>query len=136
MIDPKSTKAEKEFTLIKHRQEVLKFSNALTLMQMVRIQLQKHIVPPPFRPENNQRLEERLTKLVDDHLQTKEPVDFFKVAGIEKPDISILDENFLKDKPEKEHEDLRLKLLQKLLEDHIQLNFKKGSLKERDMINI
>jgi type I restriction enzyme, R subunit len=126
-------KAEKAYTLVKHRQEVMKYSNALTLMQMVRIQLQKHIAPPPFRPENNRTLEERLTKLVDDHLETKEPVDLFKVAGIEKPNISILDEHFLKDTQQKEHEDLRLKLLQKLLEDHIQLNFKKGSPKERDM---
>ena len=55
------------------------------------------------------------------------------MAGIEKPDISILDKNFLKDTQQKEHEDLRLKLLQKLLEDHIQLNYKKGSPKERDM---
>lgn len=126
-------KAEKAYTLVKHREEVLKYANAITLMQMVRIQLRKHVAPPPFRPENNQTLEERLTKLVDDHLLTKEPVDLFKVAGIEKPDISILDENFLKDTEKKEHEDLRLKLLQKLLEDHIQLNYKKGSPKERDM---
>lgn len=94
-------KTEKAFTLVKHREEVLKYANAITLMQMVRIQLRKHIAPPPFRPENNQTLEERLTKLVDDHLLTKEQVDLFKVAGIEKPDISILDENFLKDTEKK-----------------------------------
>lgn len=34
-------------------------------MQMLRIQLRKHIAPSLFRPENNQTLEERLTKLVD-----------------------------------------------------------------------
>ncbi|MBD1382397.1 DUF3387 domain-containing protein [Bacillus sp. IB182487] len=53
---------------------------------------------------------------------------------IEKPDISILDEEFLKDLQKKEeHEDLRLKLLKKLLEDHIQVNFKRNSPKEKEM---
>ncbi|OAT84190.1 deoxyribonuclease HsdR [Bacillus sp. MKU004] len=127
-------KTEKAYTLVKHRQEITEYGNAMTLLQMVRIQLRKHIAPQPLRPENNQTLEERLTKLVDDHIETKEPIDLFKVAGIKKPDISILDENFLKDaQNKKEHEDLRLKLLQKLLEDHILLNFKQGSPKERDM---
>lgn len=126
-------KAEKAFTLVKHREEAQDYSDAVTFLQMVRIQLRKHIAPPPLRPENAQTLEERLTKMVDDHLLAKEPVDLFEVAGIEKPDISILDEDFLKDTQEKGHEDLRLKLLQKLLEDHIQVNFKKGSPKERDM---
>ncbi|WP_224752658.1 type I restriction enzyme endonuclease domain-containing protein [Metabacillus arenae] len=32
-----------------------------------------------------------------------------------------------------EHEDLRLKLLKKLLEDHIQVNFKRNSPKEKEM---
>lgn len=50
--------------------------------------------------------------LIDQHLESKEPVDIYKVAGIEKPDISILDEDFLKDMQEKkDHEDLCLKLL-------------------------
>lgn len=46
-------------------------------------------------------------------------VDIFKTAGIEKPDISILDDKFLQTFKDKPLENLRLKLLQKLLADKI-----------------
>ncbi len=46
-------------------------------------------------------------------------IDLFAKAGLEKPDISILDEAFLADFEKKPHVDLRLKLLQKLLEEEI-----------------
>ncbi|GAA0429001.1 hypothetical protein GCM10008983_01640 [Lentibacillus halophilus] len=126
-------KLEKAYKLVKHLDEIIPYGDEVTLYQMVRVQVKKHITSKPVQPEGNKTIEERLNDLVDDHLETQDPVDIYAVAGIEKPDISILDENFLKDTEGKEHEDLRLKLLQKLLEDHITVNFKSGSKKERDM---
>lgn len=46
-------------------------------------------------------------------------IDLFAKAGLEKPDISILVEAFLADFEKKPHVVLRLKLLQKLLEEEI-----------------
>ena len=46
-------------------------------------------------------------------------VDIFKVAGIDRPDISILDDKFLQTFKDRPHENLRLKLLEKLLADEI-----------------
>ncbi|MEQ6390815.1 type I restriction endonuclease subunit R [Bacillaceae bacterium S4-13-58] len=127
-------KLEKAYKLVKHLKEVIPLSDEVALYQMVRIQVKKLISPSRPGTESNQTIEERLNQLVDSHLETKEPVDIYKVAGIEKPDISILDDAFLKDVENKqEHEDLRLKLLQKLLEDHITVNFKRNSPKEKEM---
>lgn len=109
-------------------------ADEVTLYQMVRIQVKKYLMSDKSDFESNQTVEERLNAILDRHLETKEQVDIYKVAGIEKPDISILNEDFLKDmEDKKQYEDLRLKLLKKLLEDHIQVNFKQSSPKEKEM---
>lgn len=54
-------------------------------------------------------------------------VDIFKVAGLDKPDISILDEEFLAGFKPGQNADLQLKLLEKLLEDEIRLR-RRGNL--------
>lgn len=64
-------------------------------------------------------LEEAVHDLVDDHVASDGVVDIFKLAGIETPDISILDDRFLQTFKDRPHEDLRLKLLQKLLADEL-----------------
>ncbi|RPF57025.1 type I restriction endonuclease subunit R [Aquisalibacillus elongatus] len=125
---------EKAHKLIRHLNEILPYSDEVTLYQMVRIQIRKYLVSTSNKREKNETVEERLNNMIDEHLESKEPVDIYQVAGIEKPDISILDESFLNDLEEKqEHEDLRIKLLKKLLEDHIKVNFKPNSPKEKEM---
>jgi type I restriction enzyme R subunit len=46
-------------------------------------------------------------------------VDIFKAAGIEKADLSILDDRFLQTFKDRPHPNLRLKLLEQLMHDEI-----------------
>lgn len=46
-------------------------------------------------------------------------VDVFQAAGIEKPDISILSDEFLQTVRESKHTNLQVELLRKLLNDEI-----------------
>ena len=57
--------------------------------------------------------------LVDESIVARDAVDIFAVAGIEKPDLSILDDAFLAGFSERLHADLQLRLLARLLEDDI-----------------
>ena len=41
--------------------------------------------------------------------------DIFKIAGIDRPDISILSDEFLKEVQKMEHKNLAVELLEKLL---------------------
>jgi type I restriction enzyme R subunit len=52
-------------------------------------------------------------------IESQGVVDIFKAAGIEKADISILDDEFLMTFKEHKHENLRLRLLEQLLLDEI-----------------
>lgn len=58
-------------------------------------------------------------------------VDIFKAAGIERADISILDDDFLQTFKDRPQENLRLKLLEKLIHDEIQLRAKRNLAKAR-----
>src|SRR6266498_179522 len=57
--------------------------------------------------------------LVDDNIHTEGVVDIFKVAGIDKPDISILDDAFLQTFKDHPLENLRIRLLERLMADEI-----------------
>lgn len=112
-------KLEKSYQLVKHLQVVISHSNEVLLYEIVAIQLKKLkiIGGGDQKPKD---IEKELKKLIDRSIGAKaEAIDLFAVAGIEKPDISILDEAFLADFQKKPHVDLRLKLLQKLLEEEI-----------------
>jgi Domain of unknown function (DUF3387) len=69
--------------------------------------------------------------LVDDAVASEGVVDIFKSAGIEKADISILDDKFLQTFKDQKHENLRLKLLKQLLLDEIHRRQKQNLVKAR-----
>lgn len=58
--------------------------------------------------------------LVDDSVESQGVVDIFKVAGIERADISILDDAFLQTFKDRPLPDLRLRLLAKLVADEVE----------------
>ncbi len=58
--------------------------------------------------------------MVDESLAAQPAVDIFKVAGIDRADISILDENFLQTFKDRPLANLRIRLLEKLLSDEVQ----------------
>jgi len=51
-------------------------------------------------------------------------VDIFDAAGIKKPDISLLSEEFLQDVKEMKHKNLGIELLKKILNDEIKVRLK------------
>jgi type I restriction enzyme R subunit len=76
-------------------------------------------------------LEVAVRDLVDDAVESEGVVDIFKSAGIEKADISILDDQFLQTFKDRKHENLRLKLLEQLLFDEIHRRQKQNLAKAK-----
>lgn len=79
---------------------------------------------------------ERIKELISQSIDSEDIVDVFAMAGIEKPDISILDETFLLGaKNEKDGNALKIELIKNILKDEIKLRLHKNikkytSLKE------
>lgn len=77
--------------------------------------------------ESANRIEETMIKqIIDEALTAGQVVDIFGAAGIQKPDVSILSEDFLNDVKEMEHKNIALELLKKLLNNDIKSRKKKN----------
>lgn len=117
----------KSFLLVKSLLDCMPFADEVIFYQRTRKQLLKTI--PGKKAERS--VEEAVRDLVDDSVDSEGVVDIFKAAGIEKPDLSILDDNFLQTFKGRAYENLRLKLLEKLIADEIQLRQKKNLAKAK-----
>jgi type I restriction enzyme R subunit len=79
---------------------------------------------------------EKIKELISQSIESEDIVDVFAMAGIEKPDISILDEAFLLGaKKEKDGHALKIEIIKNILKDEIKLRMPKNikkytSLKE------
>jgi type I restriction enzyme, R subunit len=74
--------------------------------------------------------------LVDDSIATDEIFDIFKAAGIAQPDVSIIDDAFLQTWKDKPSQNLRLKLLQRLLDDEIKRVLHKNQARARSFAEL
>ncbi|MEW5920529.1 MAG: type I restriction endonuclease subunit R [Bacillota bacterium] len=63
--------------------------------------------------------ETTIKQIVDEALSSEQVIDIFAAAGMEKPEISILSEDFLAEVKNMKHKNLAIELLKKLLNDEI-----------------
>lgn len=108
--------------LVKHLDDCRALADEVIFYQRVRKQITKAL--PGKKPKHD--LESAVRDLVDDSIESDGVIDIFKAAGIDKAGISILDENFLQTFKDKPYENLRLKLLEKLLRDQIRLRLSRN----------
>lgn len=71
-------------------------------------------------------VETAIRQIVDRALVVGEVVDVFAAAGIKKPDVSILSDEFLEEAQGMERKNLALELLKKVLRDQINASMKKN----------
>jgi len=110
------TRLSKAFLLVKHLDDCRAKADEVIFFQQVRKGIKK---AKPGSHARHDELENAIRDLVDTSIGTDGVVDIFGIAGIEKPDISILDDDFLQTFKDKPHQNLRLKLLEKLIRDEI-----------------
>lgn len=126
-------KLKKAHQLVRHVDEVRPFANEITLYQILATQLRKIVEGSLGKRKKEKDLEKRVDNLVNESIEAKEAIDLFAIAGIERPDISILDEVFMADLVKKKHVDLRLKLLKQLLDDELKLKLKTSNPKQKSL---
>jgi type I restriction enzyme R subunit len=80
--------------------------------------------------------ETAIRQIVDEALSSDEVVDIFDAAGIEKPEISILSEEFLLEVKGMKHKNLALELLKKILADEIKSRTKTNLVKSKQLLEM
>ncbi len=118
----------KAYSLIRHLPLGDAHREEVAFYQLLRKELRK------LRPKARQSVEdfERAVKdLVDESVLAQPAVDIFAVAGLERPDIAILDEQFLAGFKNQPHQDLQVRLLEKLMRDELEQRRRKNLVRYR-----
>jgi type I restriction enzyme R subunit len=86
--------------------------------------------------KTDEKFETAIRQVIDKALVSDKVVDIFDAAGIKKPDISILSEEFLLEVKNMEHKNIALELLKKLLNDEIRVRLKKNLIQSRSLMEM
>ena len=86
--------------------------------------------------KTDEEIETAIRQVIDKALVTEQVIDVFDAAGIKKPDISILSEDFLLEVQNMEHKHIALEVLKKLLNDEIKARLKKNLIQGKSLIEM
>lgn len=85
---------------------------------------------------SNEEIETTIRQVIDQALVSEQVVDVFDAAGIKKPDISILSEEFLMELKDMQHKNVAMEVLKKLLHDEIKARAKKNLIKSQSLMEM
>jgi type I restriction enzyme R subunit len=86
--------------------------------------------------KTDEEVETAIRQVIDKALVTEQVIDVFDAAGIKKPDISILSEDFLLEVKNMEHKNIALEVLKKLLNDEIKTRTKKNLIQSKSLMEM
>jgi type I restriction enzyme R subunit len=86
--------------------------------------------------KSNEEVETAIRQVIDKALVTEKVIDIFDAAGIKKPDISILSDDFLLEVKNMEHKHIAVEVLKKLLNDEIKGRIKKNLVQGRTLMEM
>ena len=119
----------KTFALSVPNEETQKIRDEVGFFQEVRSALIKATVENGGKaPED---LDSAIRQLISKAIVSDEVVDIFAAAGLKKPDISILSEDFLAEVRQLPQRNLAVELLQKLIKDEIKTRMRKNVVQAR-----
>jgi type I restriction enzyme R subunit len=107
------------------------------LFQAIKARIVK--VTQSGKGKSDEEIETAIKQILSDAVVSDEVIDIFDAAGIKKPDISILSDEFLSEVKGMPHKNLALELLKKLLNDEIKTRQRVNlvqSKKFSEMLNI
>jgi type I restriction enzyme R subunit len=117
------TELSQAFVLSVPHEEALRIRDDVGFFQAVRAQLVKHA---PGDRKTDEELDHAIRQIVSKAVVSDEVVDIFTAAGLKKPDISILSDEFLAEVRGMPQRNLAVELLQKLLKGEIRTRSRKN----------
>jgi type I restriction enzyme R subunit len=86
--------------------------------------------------QTDEEMETAIRQVIDKALVSEQVIDVFDAAGIKKPDISILSEDFLLEVKHMEHKHIALEVLKKLLNDEIKSRVSKNLIQGKSLMEM
>ncbi|MCB5187824.1 type I restriction endonuclease subunit R [Methylobacillus caricis] len=86
--------------------------------------------------QSDEALETTIRQVIDQALVSEQVIDVFDAAGIKKPDISILSDEFLMELKNHQHKNIALEVLKKLLAEEIRIREKTNLVQSRSLMEM
>jgi len=128
------TALSKSFAIAIPHDQAMDAKDEVSFFQAVKARLAKF--DSTSSGKTNEEIETTIRQVIDKALVSEQVIDVFDAAGIKKPDISILSEEFLMELKGMEHKNVALEVLKKLLNDEIKSRAKKNLVKSRTFLEM
>jgi type I restriction enzyme R subunit len=114
--------ASKAFALCCTLDDALAYRDELAFLQAVKAALTKHVGTD--RKLTDEQKEHALRQIISRAIVSDEVIDIFSAAGLKRPDIGVLSDEFLDDVRNMKARNLAVELLERLLKGEIKSRFK------------
>jgi type I restriction enzyme R subunit len=121
------------FALAVPREEAIRIRDDVSFFQAVRAVLMKN---DTGRQKTQDEMEHAIRQIVSRAVSSEDVIDIFEAAGLKKPDISILSEDFLSEVRGMPQRNLAVELLRKLLTGEIKSRSKRNVVQARSFAEL
>ncbi len=128
------TALSRAFAIAIPHEQALDVKEEVSFFQAVKARLVKFDTTGAGKTD--EEIETTIRQVIDKALVTEKVIDIFDAAGIKKPDISILSEDFLLEVKNMEHKNVALEVLRKLLNDEIKSRTKKNLIQSKSLMEM
>ena len=128
------TALSKSFAIAIPHEQAMDVKEEVAFFQAVKARLAKF--DGTGEGKTDEEIETTIRQVIDTALVSEQVIDVFDAAGIKKPDISILSEEFLLELKGMEHKNVALEVLKKLLNDEIKSRSKKNLVKSKSLMEM
>jgi len=128
------TALSQAFSIAIPHDQAMAVKDEVAFFQAVKSRLVKFNVAGIGRTD--EEIETAIRQVIDKALVSEKVIDIFDAAGIKKPDISVLSEEFLLEVKNMEHKNIALEVLKKLLNDEIKARTRKNLIQGRSLMEM
>ena len=118
----------KAYALAMPRPEALAIREEVAFFQAIKARIEK--VADRGQVVTDEEYRSALKQIVDSAIAPVGVVDVFEAAGLEKPEISVLSDEFFAEIRNMERKNLAIEALQKLLKDEVRVKFARNAVKD------
>lgn len=126
------TALSKAFSIALPHDEAMDAKDEIGFFQAVKARLVKFDGGP--RGGTDYEVETAIKQVIDEAIVSEQVIDIFDAAGIKKPELSVLSDDFLEEMRGMKHKNLAVEVLKKLLNDEIKVRLKHNLVQSRSLI--
>lgn len=130
------TALSKCFAIAIPHEQALDAKDEVGFFQAVKARLVKFDGNGDGENRSDEDIETTIRQVIDKALVSEQVIDVFDAAGIKKPDISILSEEFLAELKDHKHKNVALEVLKKLLNDELKARAKKNLVQSKSLMEL